>query len=246
MIRGAPGIRRRAGLPMAAKSNLAKSASMDADTVSLTDVVRQRLEDMILKGAIPAGERLNENALASEMKVSRGPVREAVRSLEQAGLVEIVRNRGVFVRKVSLAETLHLYDVRSGLARIAGRLLALRASSAQIDELTALWEDMEQARRAQDTDGFHEINLTFHGQLVAFAGNPRLMAVDEGIGKELRLFLWRGLFGASRLRVSNLQHREILDAVIEGDEEKAGSAFERHVIMGKQRMLDNVIGNANR
>ena len=100
--------------------------------------------------------------------------------------------------------------------------------------------------RAQDTDAFHEVNMVFHGKLVEFTGNPRLMAVDEGIGKELRLFLWRGLFGASRLRVSNLQHREILDAIIEGDEEKAGSAFERHVIMGKQRMLDNVIGNSGR
>ncbi|WP_316977094.1 FCD domain-containing protein [Shumkonia mesophila] len=209
-------------------------------TGSLTTIVREKIERMILSGEIAGGERLNENALAAQLNVSRGPLREATWSLEQAGLVQIVRNRGVFVRKISLEDALHLYDVRSGLARVAGRLLASRVTAEQIAVLTGLYEALERARETQDQAAYNEGNRRFHASLVEFTGNARLISYHETTEKELRLFVRRGVLGPARLRVSNGEHKQILDCIVKGDDEGAAAAFERHILNGKRRMLESL------
>lgn len=217
----------------------------DADSVpertgSLTTIVREKIERMILSGEIAGGERLNENALAAQLNVSRGPLREATWSLEQAGLVQIVRNRGVFVRKISLEDALHLYDVRSGLARVAGRLVASRITAEQIAVLTGLYEELERARETQDQAAYNEGNRRLHTRLVEFSGNARLISYHETTEKELRLFVRRGVLGPARLRVSNGEHKQILECIAKGDDEGAGAAFERHILNGKRRMLESL------
>src|SRR6218665_3988653 len=82
---------------------------------SLTTVVLRELERRILAGDLAPGDKLNEADLAAELNVSRGPVREAFRALEQSGLVRTEKNRGVFVRQVSLEEADEIYEVRAGL-----------------------------------------------------------------------------------------------------------------------------------
>ncbi len=207
---------------------------------SLTTLVRDEIERMILNGEIAAGERLNENALAARLNVSRGPIREATWSLEKAGLVKIIRNRGVFVRTISLDDALHLYDVRSGLARIAGRLAAQRATSEQIDAIKAVYDDLEKAGDAQDQSAYHEGNRLFHAKIVEFAGNPRLTSYYETIEKELRLFVRHGIRGPDRLRISSSEHGLVLDCIVRHDDEGAAAAFERHILNGKQRVLNSL------
>ena len=75
--------------------------------------VRDELERMILDGEFKSGERLDENGLARQLGVSRGPVREAARSLEREGLVDAVANQGVFVRQLAIEDALELYDLRA-------------------------------------------------------------------------------------------------------------------------------------
>ena len=202
--------------------------------------VRERIERMILTGELKAGDRLNENELASEMNVSRAPVREATRALSEAGLLTIVRNRGAFVRDISLEEALDLYDLRSGYARVAGRLAALRATPEQIADMEAMWQHMEAARGHQDSDDYYEVNRQFHAQVLDASGNHRLIELHEANEKELMLFLRRGVYGSLRLDASNRDHRRIIDAIAKGDEKAAARAFEDHVIGGKQRMLDTL------
>ncbi|MFM7181750.1 MAG: GntR family transcriptional regulator, partial [Verrucomicrobiales bacterium] len=110
-----------------------------------TSVVRDRIEAMILRGELAAGERLNEIALAAKLDVSRGPIREATRQLAEAGLLTVVHNRGAFVRQIKLEEVLHVYDVRAGLAHVSGKLAALRATRTQVAELRPYWQQMEDA-----------------------------------------------------------------------------------------------------
>src|SRR5688572_1975075 len=207
---------------------------------SMTRAVREQIEGMILRGEIRAGERLNENVLATKLNVSRGPIREATRLLAEAGLVTVIHNRGVFVREIKLEEVLHVYDVRAGLAHVAGRLAALRATKAQVSELRGLWDEMEKAIADQNPDTYYDINRTFHARIVEVSKNPRLIDFHAITERELVLFLRRGVAGASRPRMSNLQHRQILDAIAAGDEVAAANAFETHIITGKQRMLDSL------
>jgi len=209
-------------------------------TASLTTIVREKIERMILSGEFAGGERLNENALAARLNVSRGPLREATWSLEQAGLVQIVRNRGVFVRKISLEDALHLYDVRAGLAHVAGRLLAGCINAQQIALLTEIYDALERSRKGLDQAAYIDGNRRFHTSLVGFTGNKRLISYHETTEKELRLFVRRGVLGPARLRVSNREHKQILDCIIKGDDEGAAAAFERHILNGKRRMLESL------
>lgn len=220
-----------------------ETESVKGQSGSLTTIVREKIERMILSGEIPAGARLNENALAAQLNVSRGPVREATWSLEQAGLVKIIRNRGVFVTEISIEDALHLYDIRSGLARIAGRLLASRVTAEQVDVLNDLHDSLEQARLAQDQPAYNKGNRQFHAKLLEFTGNGRLIAYHATTENELRLFVRRGVLGPARLKLSNREHRQILDCIIDGDTEGAAAAFERHILNGKQRMLESLSSN---
>src|SRR3546814_1563212 len=81
-------------------------------TMSLTGALEREIERLILSGELAPGERINEIHLATRFGTSRGPIREAIRSLEAKGLVEAVRNRGVFIRRLTAEEAIEIYDVR--------------------------------------------------------------------------------------------------------------------------------------
>jgi DNA-binding GntR family transcriptional regulator len=95
---------------------------------SLPSLVQSEIEQMILRGELVGGQRINEVELAERFKTSRSPVREALRALEDCGLVRSERNRGSFVREVTLAEADEAYDVREALDELIGRRLAERIS----------------------------------------------------------------------------------------------------------------------
>lgn len=208
----------------------------------LGEAVLQRIEKMVLTGAIGAGERINELQLAAKLKVSRGPLREALGRLEASGLLVSIPNRGMFVRKVELADALHLYDVRAGLARTTGRLVAQRTSPPQVERLRAAFGEMAAAVKADDVGAFYAGNLDFHSLLIEYAGNPRLAAINEAVRNELQLYLRDAVVGPARLAKSQAEHRAILEAIAAGDAERAGAAFEAHILAGKQRMLDYLGG----
>jgi len=225
-------------LPIIVNNMERPAKPLDTRHGHLGEAARARIEQLVLTGAIAAGERVNELKLAAEFNTSRGPVREALRALEHAGLLLAIPNRGVFVKKVDLADALDLYDVRAGLARVTGRLVAQRASKAQMAKLRATFATMERACRARDLAGFYSSNLHFHSQLIEFAANPRLTAMSEAVRNELQLYLRDAVVGPAQLKKSQAEHRAILDAVVDGDAETAGTAFEAHILAGKQRMLE--------
>ena len=212
----------------------------------LSGAVHDRIERMVLTGSIAGGERINELRLAHQLKVSRGPIREALRTLERAGLLDAVPNRGMFVRKVALEDALHLYDVRGGLGRTAATLAARRITKPQLARLRATLDRMERAHAARDVAGYYAVNLAFHSQIIECAGNPRLVAVSDAVRNELQLYLRNAVLGHGRLAESQAEHRTIFKAIAEGDAERAGAAFEAHILAGKQRMLDHlgIVGHA--
>ena len=202
--------------------------------------IRRYIEDRILDGTLAGGARLKELPLADRLGVSRGIIREAVRLLEQAGLVTVVHNHGVFIRQLSLEEVLDLYDVRAGLARSVGRLVATRITKDELDELNGLFDRMEEARTALDADRYETHHLEFHERLLAYTRNPLLISLHEQIEKQMRLFLCRSVVSLARLRHSNRYHRLVLDAIVEGDPEAAAEALEKDILHGRERVLDSI------
>jgi len=207
-------------------------------TRSLSSLVAQEIERMILSGALAAGERLNEQALATRLGVSRGPVREAVRGLERSGLVVAVRNQGSYVRQVSAEEALEIYDLRAALTGLACARIAECATPAQVAELRALVERMEEAWRGDDPAAYYAANLDFHAALLAHGGGPRARRLYEELGNELHLYRRRALVEPGNMRESNAEHAAILRAIAAGDAAAARAAGEAHVAGGKRRFRE--------
>jgi DNA-binding GntR family transcriptional regulator len=204
--------------------------------------VRERVRNMINQGELLPGARINEQALALQLGIGRAATREALRSLEQAGLVQIIPNRGAEVRRLSLEDALHLYDVRAGLARTSGRLIALRVTADDELQLNALLDEMNVAVNERDEKKYYAINEVFHQELMRITRNPRLIALNESVENELKLYLRKGVVTLAQIRLSQSEHRKIIEAITSGQPELAAEAFERHVLTGKQRML-NTLGN---
>lgn len=219
--------------------SLSYNSEADASSSgSLVLQVAEIVEGMIIDGVLSPGGKLNENTLSRDLKVSRSTLREAIRQLEKMGLARVIPKRGVFVRQVSLREALNLFDIRAGLARVAGRLLAVRVTPDQEAILYGLHEKMISSWREADLSEYFISNYQFHQKLMGFSGNVRLAELDEMMSKELYLFRRRNLGNLSQLEMSIQEHEKILQGVSLHEQDKAGLAFERHIIAGKQRMLD--------
>lgn len=207
---------------------------------SLPALVQAELERMIVCGELQPGAKLTEMALAARLGVSRGPLREAFRMLEEAGLVRTEKNRGVFVRDVPLDEAVEIFDLRAAMDELVGRQLALRITPAQLKEVRAMVEAMERAVKAADLRGYHLLNLQFHDRLVDMAGNRKLTAIYRKLIKELSLFRRMNLAHLAEdglLPLSAGEHRAIVKAIASGNAQAAGQAMFDHVMQSKERML---------
>jgi len=208
-------------------------------TSSLTSVVQGELERMILSGELAPGEKLTEMTLAARLGVSRGPLREAFRMLEEAGLVRTEKNRGVFVRDIPIDEAVEIFDLRAAMDELVGRRLAESITPAGLKEIRGLVEAMEQSVKAKDAQRYHLLNLQFHDRLVELAGNRKLTAIYRKLIKELSLFRRLNLADGWLMPISAGEHRAIVKAIASGDPEAAGRAMFEHVIESKERTIKN-------
>jgi phosphonate utilization transcriptional regulator len=203
---------------------------------SLPALVQAEIEKLILTGELAAGERLNESELAIRFGTSRGPVREALRALEECRLVRAEKNRGVFVREISVAEADEIYDIREVLDELIGQRVAQRISAEQLSELRDIVAQMERATAQADLKRYHALNLAFHDLLVEYAGNERLTETYRLLTKELLLFRLRGLQDGGGFAVSSAEHKAILKAIAAHDAERAGRLLRRHATDSRARM----------
>jgi DNA-binding GntR family transcriptional regulator len=192
---------------------------------------------MIEIGELKAGDRLNENALAAKLGVSRGPIREACRGLEQSGLVHVIVNRGVFVREISNHEAAELYDIRAALYALAGRLLAPRITKKQVTDLRRLVSQMEEAADKGELNVFYPLNVRFHEAIVQFSSNGRLLSMCTSVHREMHLFRRRTLDMPGRMKISNAEHRAIVDALAAKDADTTARLMEDHVLKSRELLF---------
>ena len=205
---------------------------------SLTAIVCKELERMILSGELTAGEHLNEQLLATRLGVSRGPVREATRALERAGLVTVIANQGVFVRQIGFEEATEIYDVRAVVFGFACQRLAGQLSAEHETELAGLVAQMNDAIERGDSTGYYTLNLRFHDVMMTFASHRRAQQVYESLINETHLFRQRSLVSRDSMKESNGEHAAILKAISEGNSERARKLGEEHSLAGKRRWLE--------
>ena len=198
-----------------------------ADVGTTADAVYQALRRSILDGELPPGHRLRSDALATDLNVSRTPVREALRKLEAEGLVNASR-LGLVVRQLTEEDLTEIFYLREALEGMAARLAAENATRAEIDELHALFEDMEAVAARGDIAGLRELTGEFHLLVCRASHNRRLMQSLERLLDHVRQAQSSTLYMQGRPADALEEHRGLLRAIEQRDPDRAETLARQH------------------
>jgi DNA-binding GntR family transcriptional regulator len=195
-----------------------ETAGKDAsprDDVSLHDEILGRLRNYIVEGNIPDGARISERQLCEMLKISRTPLREALKVLAAEGLVDLLPNRGARVRPLNAHDISELFDLMGGLEGLAGRLACEQISDEAIEKIEQLHHDMYGFYMRQDMQGYFRMNQSIHRAIVEASGNAALLATYESLAGRIRRVRYSANFARKRERWSEAmrEHEAILDAL---------------------------------
>jgi DNA-binding GntR family transcriptional regulator len=203
-------------------------SAIDRFSATLREQVLGRLQEQILSGAMPAGSRLNESEIAVELKVSRGPVREAIQRLASDGLVVMEPHRGAYVRSLTAEDVAELYEMRIALEVHATRLTARNAPESLYPKLRQLL-DQTSVIVAQGGGSYQPNDLDIHQAIISGCGVQRLERSILALHKELALARARSGYEPARAKAALKEHRAIVRAIGAGDEKAAAEAMYEHL-----------------
>jgi DNA-binding GntR family transcriptional regulator len=214
---------------------------------SLPSLVQEELESMLRKGTFSPGDALREATLASQLGVSRGPIREAFRSLEEKGLVTVEKNRGVFVRIISAREADEIFEVRAALENLIVSRLTKTPEVLLTSDVPALLVKSKKLAAKGDVAGCHALNIEFHERLAELAGNETLLTTYRKLVNELSLFRHQAHANqadASSLLQSASDHQELFDAITQSNKKQALMVLKRHFDASRKRLKKILIKNS--
>ena len=190
---------------------------------AVADAVRTR----VISGQLPAGTRIDQDALAAEFSVSRMPVREALRQLGAEGFVTIVPHRGAIVTALSPAEVEEIYEIRAALEGVAARHASQALTADGLDRLRKVLAAM---RNEKQIDTWVALNAEFHNAINQASMRPRLLELIQRFREQsqpyIRLYVQR-LHKSAQARK---EHRAILQALADRDADRAEAAVRAHLV----------------
>ncbi len=199
------------------------------DYLPLRDVVYQTLREAILKGNLKPGERLMEMKLANKLGVSRTPIREAIRMLEQEGLALTIPRRGAQVAKMTEKDMADVYEIRRTLEMLALTYFKNGLSVEQVADLRYAQKVFEEAVAEGDHAEIERKDNEFHTVIYAATGNGRLVNIMNSLQEQLSRYRWAYLQHHSRLQELIEEHKTIVDALESGSIEAAIEATAAHL-----------------
>lgn len=199
---------------------------------SLADQVYEYIRLEIIRGELPAGEKLVELDIAAQMGTSQGPVREALQRLERDGLVERRARSATFVAAISLDEMFELFSIRSVIEGFAVQRTAQKITPDQCATLADLIEKMAQAGEQQEIIKLAEYDLQFHQCLVEWSDNASLLRVWMPLSSQIQRFIVDShpLHYPDFVEVGT-RHQPIIDALRENDGDTASRVLREHIML---------------
>lgn len=217
---------------------MASDLNIPLAPLSLVDGIVDRLERAIIMGELAPGSRLSEIALASSLRVSRGPLREAMQRLEGRRLVRRVPHAGTRVISLSPAELRDVLLTREALEGTAARLAAERMTEGEIKQLYAVIRNF--ARSGQDAHSVEDRKADFHGCVALGSHNAYLIdLLCKDLYYLLRLYRYRSGALPGRKRSTLAEHLAVADAIAARDASGAEALMREHLRNGRERLLDN-------
>ncbi len=190
------------------------------------------LRNMIITGVLAPGERLNERELCERLKVSRTPVREAIKTLTQEGLLHALPNRSPVVAPLDPGETAALIEVVASIEGLAGELAARRISDSEVAELGILHYTMLRHHARDELPGYFQANKAFHRRIVEYAANPVLLWVWDLLALRVDRARYASNLWPARWQEATGEHGGILDKLAARDAAGVAESMRQHVRNG--------------
>lgn len=203
------------------------------DNDLLSTKVFNALKEAMVDGTLVPGEKTTETKLADLLGVSRTPVREALKLLSAQGFVTLVKNSGVVINEFTLEDYKEQIQVRGALEGLAAALAAQRITDEQVELLRAAYkliEDMKPVDGQYDCAEFLMADTGFHEAVIAIAGNRRIKNIENSLQDRMNR-LYASVVSATQneaVECCVLQHKEIMEAILSHDSEKAERLAREH------------------
>jgi len=197
---------------------------------TLASAIRRRLADRVLNGEFPPKSKLDEQKLAEQFGVSRTPIREALRQLDTAGLVEIRPRRGAIIVPIDKERIGFAFEAAAEMEGLAASWAASRATLIERRELEKIHQEGAEACRQKDPEWFATVNRHFHDRISELARNPILAEAVSAVRVQTAPFQKAQFARYEKIEASQLEHEKILDAICFQDPESAKRHMKEHII----------------
>lgn len=206
------------------------SIAIDNNRKTLAEELRLQLADEIIGGILEPGAALDEMNLARRFRVSRTPVREAIRQLAASGLVEARAHRGALVARPTTDRLLGMFEAMAELEALCAGLSAERMTGAERRALELSHEQLRALIQVGDPQSFHEANEAFHGAIYAGTHNGYLAEMTLATRARVQPFRRAQFRNLGRLAKSHMEHDRVVVAIMRGDRDGAGAAMRAHIM----------------
>jgi len=196
-----------------------------------------RLRAMLIEGAIAPGAKLNERELCEQLKISRTPLREAIKMLASEGLVELLPNRGAVALSLSEQDVIDTFEVMASLEAQSGELAAARITDAELAEIRALHFEMLAAYTRRDLPRYYALNAQIHACINAAAKNPVLARTYAQLNARLQALRFRSNQDGQKWQRAVNEHERMIDALTRRD----GAAMRAVLVEHLNNKLDAVL-----
>jgi len=197
--------------------------------VTRAEELRLQLADEIVRGALAPGSPLDETDIARRFKVSRTPVREALRQLAASGLIDARAHRGAVVARPSIDRLVGMFEAMAELEALCAGLAAERMLPAERHALETVHEELRVLSYAGNPERFHEVNERFHNAIYAGSQNGYIAEITLATRVRVQPFRRAQFRNLGRLAKSHAEHDRVVVAILRGDKAGAAAAMRAHI-----------------
>ncbi len=202
--------------------------NMDA-YLPLRDVVFNTLREAILKGELKPGERLMELQLAAKLGVSRTPIREAIRMLEQEGLAVTIPRKGAEVAKMTEKDMEDVLQIREALDELAAKIACEQITEEQLNDLINAMHEFEATTQTGNLKRIAEVDVKFHDIIYQSTGNPKLVNMLNNLREQMYRYRVEYLKDEKNYPILLKEHKEIVEGLTAKNKEKVSEVMHQHV-----------------
>ena len=208
--------------------------------IPLRDIVFKTLREAIVTGELKPGERLMEIKLANEMGVSRTPVREAIRKLEQEGLVHLTARKGAEVAPINAKDLKEVLEIRKALEGLACQMACQNATSEDLMKLEDYNQDISKAIEDNDIEKIARLDVRFHEQICILSGNTQLIQILSRLKEHLYRYRLEYIADIKNKNTIIEEHSRIIQDMIKKNEKAVRKDIEHHIEMQEKYILNSL------